>query len=1031
MDRAALLSSLRRVRSARDLGPVFGVLGYALTDEPFEGDAVVVARWRGFRVIASPGDPARDRVRQLAAALARAGERALAVGIESQALVIAAPRIGAGGSTRLLVVPCREPSPLAVQQLEDLAPRARESALAHALRVVEVLSSEAAGQRFFTAFLSILERMTVSLTVQGPKADRRMAVLLQLSRVLFLYFVQAKGWLDGRTDYLRSELDDALRRGKNFHRTRLQPLFFGTLNRRVEERSRRTRGAIPYLNGGLFEPHAVERRLGPISISNALWREAFDEVFERFRFCVRESEEVNAIAPDMLGHVFERVMDEDERHASGAFYTPEAVVRDIVSATVETALVGRSAISADLARRALAGESVGPDEAARVSRALAELRILDPAVGSGAFLLGALEWLTQLRVRLDGSGADEPDARRRIRLQVLRNNLFGVDQSPVAVRLAELRLWLAVIADDPTTDIGRVAPLPNLDGVVRQGDSLLDAIAALGTLVPDGVARVAVRPPTIRGIAEARAAVFEARGKARGAAMRRLRDAELAWAEQAITASISAVDRAKRELAVLAGGRDLFGRRSGLTREQRARYDVLDQHRAALAQAAQAVADGSVPFFAFEVHAPDVIAAGGFDAVVGNPPWVRAERLPAAMRRALAARFRWWRATPARGFGHLPDLSVAFFERALELTSPGGAVGLLVPSKVVTAAYGRALRSHLVRETTISYLHRVPDRDARSFGATTYPLVAIVKKRPPEPGHHVYLGFDKTACVTQRSLGGVWVLVPDRERDALVQFHAAGVPLARLAPPSLGAKSGADRLFVGELEQVDGTVARVKLDSARVSLEASLLRPALRGRNLRPFEAAATRVLFCPHRPGGDCLTRLPPRAAAYVAARERRFASRADFRSGPVWTLFRVRAALSANRVVWPDIARRPVAVALDETPLANAVPLNTCYVAVAPDRDTALAITGVFNSTWAAASALATADEARGGYRRINARVSGAFPVPARGPATAALCALSAAAHDGNHPGQDDLDDAVAEALGLPSAVRAALRRLAAYRR
>jgi hypothetical protein len=1028
VDRAALLSSLRRVTSARDLGPVFGVLGYTPADEPFQGDTFVVARWWGFRVIASPGDAARDRVRQLAVALARSGERALAAGVERQALVIAAPRIGAGGATRELIVPCCEPPPLAVQQLEEIAPRARESALAHALRVVEVLSSEAAGRRFVTAFLSILERMTASLIVRGPQADRRMAVLLQLSRVLFLYFVQAKGWLDGRPDYLRAALDDALSRGKNFHRTRLQPLFFGTLNRRADERSCRTRGAIPYLNGGLFDPHPVERRLGPIAISNALWRDAFDEVFERFRFCVREAEEVNAIAPDMLGHVFERVMDDDERHASGTFYTPETVVRDIVSATIETALVGRHDISASLARRALAGKPVSRDEAMRVSRALAQLRVLDPAVGSGAFLLGALERLTELRAGL--AGAQGPESRR-LRLEVLRNNLFGVDRSPVAVRLAELRLWLAVIADDPTTDIRQVAPLPNLDGVVRQGDSLLDAIAALGVLIPGGVSAVTVRPPAMRGVAEARGALFEAGGNARGAAIRKLRNVELAWAEQAVAASIAAVDRARRELAGLAGSRDLFGRRSGLTREQRARYTALEAHRAALGEAARAVADGSVPFFAFEVQAPDVMAAGGFDAVIGNPPWVRAERLPAAMRRALATRFRCWRATPARGFGHLPDLSVAFFERALELTAPGGAVGFLVPSKVVTAAYGEALRSQLVRETTMTYLHRVPDRHVRAFGATTYPLAAIVKKQPPAPGHHVYLSFDRAGCVAQRSLGGVWILVPDREREALVQFQAAGSPLARLAAPSLGAKTGADRLFVGELEHLNGDVATVRLDGTVVSLEASVLRPALRGRDVRPFEAAATRVLFCPHRPGGDCLTRLPPRAANYVAARERRFRDRADFRSGPPWTLFRIRAALGASRVVWPDIARRPVAVALDETPLANAVPLNTCYVAAVPDRDTALAITAVFNSTWAAASALATADEARGGYRRINARVSGTFPVPARGPATSALCALSAAAHDGHYPHQDDLDDAVADALGLPADTRDRLRRLAAHRR
>jgi hypothetical protein len=1025
-----LRASLFRVASARDLGPLFAALGYAPANEPFEDDTWVVARWRGFRVVATPATPARDRVRQLAARLARAGERALAVGVEPGAVVLAAPRIGAEGATRLLVAPCRDPSPLVVQQLEELTPRRRGTALDHALRLVEVLSSEAAGRRFFSAFRAILERMTAALDAPGSDADRRMAVLLQLTRVLFLYFVQAKGWLDGQPDYLRRVFDHAVARRKAFHRSILHPLFFGTLNRRPAERARRPCfGAIPYLNGGLFEPHPVERRLGHIVLSNELWCCAFDDVFERFRFCVRESEEVNAIAPDMLGHVFERVMDDDERHATGTFYTPEAVVRDVVDATIETALAGRAGITPALARRIVLGETLTAREGSAARRALARLHILDPAAGSGAFLLGALARLTDMRAPLERCTRHE--SLRRLRLDVLRNNLFGVDRSPVAVRLAELRLWLAVIADDPTTEIARVAPLPNLDGVVRQGDSLLDAIAAFRSFTPGRPPGIAPRAPATRGILQARVALFEARGDARAAAAQRLREAELAWAREAVAACIASADHRMRELQAVARGRDLFGRRSGLTREQRATYRRLQEHRADLDAAARAVADGSVPFFSFEVHAPDVAAAGGFDAVVGNPPWVRAERLPAAMRRALAARFRWWKAGPGRGFGHLPDLAVAFLERGVELAAPGGAVGLLLPSKVVTAAYAQVARTHMVRETSIAYLHRVPDREAQAFGATTYPLAAILKTQAPEPDHDVRLDFREPGAVRQQSLGSTWVLVPDREREALAEFHAAGVPLGRLAPPSLGAKTGADRLFVGELTQLDADCAVVAIDGTEVSLETSVLRPALRGRNVRPFHAVATRVLFCAHRPAGDCRTRLPPRAAAYVATRERRFRARADYRDGPPWTLFRIRPALAANRVVWPDIARRPVAVALDETPFAHAVPLNTCYVAAAPDRNTALTIAAVFNSTWARASAFATADEARGGYRRINARVAGAFPVPPAGPAATALCALSTAAHDGHQPGQDDLDEAVAETLALSRATRDALRRLVAHRR
>jgi hypothetical protein len=1027
VDRVALREIIARIGRPRDTSGLFAALGYTPVSEPFDETSQITARWRGFRIVA-PDQQGREAVRGLAVRLARGGDRALAVGVDPAGLVLSAPRVGAAGCTRLLAVPRINPPELALEVLEDLRPRARDTALVLAIRIAEVLSSEAAGRQFFQAFRATLDRMAAALHPQAPHADRHLAALLQLTRVLFLYFVQAKGWLAGRPHFLRDTLDGTLSRNQDFHRAVLHPLFFGSLNRRPAERTGRFRRVeVPYLNGGLFEPHPVERRLGPVLLPNELWRDAFDEVFERFRFCVREAEEVNAIAPDMLGHVFERVMDPTERHATGTFYTPEAVVRDLVTATIETALAGRGNLPGDLACRIVRGEAVTGPEARLASRALRRIRILDPAVGSGAFLLGALERLVEMRHAAATVEGVAP-RRHRLRRLVLRRSLFGVDRSPVAVRLAELRLWLAVIADDPVADISQVAPLPNLDGIVRQGDSLHDALGALRGLALEG-SIVPMRAPAQHAVARARAELFDASGPDRIMASRRLREAELEWAGQAISAAMSRVDQMLADLAAVAHREDLFGRQPGLSREQQALVERLHRHRGALLRALAETADGAVPFFSFEVHAADIMTDGGFDVVVGNPPWVRSERLPAPERRALRERFRWWKSAPVRGFGHQPDLAVAFLERALELTAPGGAVGMLVPSKVASAAYGQAARSHMVRETAIAYLHRVPEHEAAAFGATTYPLAAVFRKAVPDPDHHVRLDFRGTAAVPQRSLAedGPWVLVPDRVRDALAEFYAAGVSLECIAVPSLGAKTGADRLFVGELRALDQGHALVFLDGAEVRLEANMLRPALRGRDVRPFRAAARRVVVCTHRPSGECLPRLPPRSAAYMEARERPLRARTDYRDGPPWSLFRIRPALAANRVVWPDIARRPMAVALDETPLAHAIPLNTCYVAPAPDRDAAFVAAAVLNSTWATAAALVTADEARGGYRRINARVAGRIPIPRTGSAVTELRGLSVAAHDGTLPDQDELDDAVAEALHLTAATRDALRRLA----
>lgn len=1026
MDRPRLLQHLAGLRSPSDARALLALLGYQSQDAGLAGSgSVLLARWQGFEVVGQPSAQPRETARELATRLSRAARRGMALAWGAGELVVAAPRLSAPGLSPALHLPLADPEPLALQLFEDLAPRPGTTALAHALHVAEVLSSERAGERFFRRFRAVLERFAAALPPGERPEARRTIALVNLTRVLFLYFVQAKGWLDGRPDYLRSLLDDALAAGRHFHRQVLQPLFFGTLNRPLERRSPRLAlGQVPYLNGGLFEPHPLERRPPHVCFSNALWREAFDTVFEPFRFCVREAEEVSAVSPDMLGRVFERVMGADERHASGTFYTPEAVVRRMVDAALETALTGTLGFSSGAAHRILTGTVTEKEEIRAADQALQRLRLLDPAAGSGAFLLGALERLTEIRSAL--TPPQDRAERCRLRRTILRDNLFGVDLNPIAVHLAELRLWLALVADDPAQDLSAIAPLPNLDGVLRQGDALVDPLSAARAL---GAPVTAPSGPAATRIAELRHAFFQAGPDYRPTLLRRLRQAEVALATQLLDQACASTDAALRDLAAALTGRDLFGRRASPEPAQQRRYRALRAHRAALRAARRALARGTVPFFSFEVHTPDIALGLGFDIVFGNPPWVRAERLPPPLRQALSQRYRWWRASASPGFRHQPDLAVAFLERAVELTRPGGAIALLLPSKLATAGYAEAARSRLVRETTIAYLHRIPDQQAAAFGATTYPLALVARKQAPSSEHAVRLAFDGEGTVPQESLqaAGPWILVPDPFRDAIQQFLASGTPLDQVAPPMLGVKTGADRCFVGHLRQAGEATALVLLDAAIHEIELSLLRPAIRGRDVRPFSVRTASVIIWPYA-NGTLLAELPRHAASYFASRTTRLRQRADYRGGPLWALFRLGAALPGWRVVWPDVAPRPMAAVLEASAPPEAIPLNTCYVARAPDRETALAIAAVLNSTWARAALRALADEANGGYRRCNARIAARLPVPRRA-ACADLAQVSAAAHDHHHADQDELDRAVADALEIPSTARDRLRLWATH--
>ncbi|HEX9631153.1 MAG TPA: hypothetical protein VGA02_01720, partial [Gemmatimonadales bacterium] len=282
-----LADLVHRCRSARHLPALFTHLGYEQDDGAPADGWCAVARWRTFRVVGTDAADPSVAVRAMARRLAATAQPGLVAAVGGGTLALATPRLGTAASSPVLALAVAAPEPFHLQLLGELAPRPRATALEHALRVGDVLASEAASDRFFEAFRGLYVRAQAAAPARATPADRTLLALLPLTRILFLYFVQAKGWLDGRPDFLRAALDDALARRRKFHRSVLHPLCFGTLNRPAGERADRRFGRVPYLNGGLFEPHPVERAHGPLVLPNPFWRDAFDLVFERFRFCVR------------------------------------------------------------------------------------------------------------------------------------------------------------------------------------------------------------------------------------------------------------------------------------------------------------------------------------------------------------------------------------------------------------------------------------------------------------------------------------------------------------------------------------------------------------------------------------------------------------------------------------------------------------------------------------------------------------------------------------------------------------------------
>lgn len=981
---------LRSIQRLEDLPRLAEALGYTptwreLPEHCFRGvaAAAVVARQGEFEWYAIHG-PAERVARAL-----------LARGIPGAVLALEAPLrrlVVAAADAPPLSLALDDPDPLDLARLLRCTARPGELPLATAFRISEALASRGVDQRFFAGFRRALQSVMEALPGRMPLADRHAFALLTLTRILFLYFIEAKGWL-GRPRFLSESVDRTLSQGRSLHRDLLNPLFFGTLNRPFAERSRLARsfGPIPFLNGGLFEPHPLERRWS-ITLPNPVLRASFDTLFERFHFTLG-TPSGEAIAPDMLGRVFEGVMQPDERHASGTYYTPAALVEAVLRDALGVWLERRARISgAEAARRI-----DDPDLATR--RALREVRLLDPAAGSGAFLLGALRLL---------AGPDRvPGIRRTARLRViLASCLFGVDKNAAAVRLAELRLWLEVVAADPSERPSLVAPLPNLDALVRQGDSLVDPTAGLPL-------RPAPRASAAE-LARLRAAVLGANGAAKRAAVAALLRAERSVAKAALEGAVRALDGEVEELLEAARSPTLFGERRGLGRVEREQLAALRQRRQQGRERLRALQrSGEVPWFHYATHFADVQARGGFDLVVGNPPWVRAEALEPGLRRYLVERFRWFRGARGitRGYAHLPDLAVAFLERALDLVAPEGVVALLVPAKLATTGYASVVREELARKHTIALAADLQSDPRSAFDATVYPMALVVQRAPPRQQHEVRLGLDANGeRVPQRELGArAWALLPPAVRAVLLRIGREFPALGQRFRCHLGVKTGLNRVF---------------LDPPTL-VEPDLIRWAVRGRDVRAFGVRRVRRLLWPCDARGLALERLPAGAAQYLGPHLGELRRRADHRPGPAWTLFRTRPATALHRVTWSDLARRLEAAALSGARDLCLIPLNSCYLLPTLDAATALRVTAWLNSTWCRAIALAGADVASGGFRRFNARVVAGLPCPDGMLQDAVLPELARAAMAGT-PIQEELDARCAELFDLSGEEQRALAEL-----
>jgi len=339
-----------------------------------------------------------------------------------------------------------------------------------------------------------------------------------LGQIVFLYFLQKKGWFGvkrddnwgkGPKDFLRRLFDKEYIQYNNFFNDVLEPLFYEAL--RIDrsyddDYLSMFKCKIPFLNGGLFDPiNNYDWVHTDIILPNELFSNKNQtkegdigngilDVFDRYNFTVKEDEPLEkevAVDPEMLGKVFENLLEVKDRKSKGTYYTPREIVHymcqqsliNYLATEMENILskdeienfvkyceqVDGNEISTSPENNVISQNIIS--NAKLMDDKLADIKVCDPAVGSGAFLVGMMSEIVRARIALNIFLKDKTKTAYNLKRECIENSLYGVDIDPGAVEIAKLRLWLSLVVDEE--DIKQIKPLPNLDYKIVCGNSLL------------------------------------------------------------------------------------------------------------------------------------------------------------------------------------------------------------------------------------------------------------------------------------------------------------------------------------------------------------------------------------------------------------------------------------------------------------------------------------------------------------------------------------------------------------------------------
>ncbi len=689
-----------------------------------------------------------------------------------------------------------------------------------------------------------------------------------IGRLIFCWFLREKIGKSGSPLMPKDLLSlEAISKNSNYYHKILEPIFFEILNRPIRMRkdsySSEPFSLIPYLNGGLFSPHdddffstneGKQASFHNVVVVPDNWLTEFFSILETYNFTIDENTSIDeelSIDPEMLGRIFENLLaeinpetGESARKSTGSYYTPRVIVDYMVDQSLLLYLKQKTNIDEDKLKAILSYDlsddlsfPLNEDEKNNLIDAIEMVKILDPACGSGAFPIGALQKIVFILQQIDPDGQiwfqkqiqhTSPEIKRVIerefshknfdyirKLGVIRENIYGIDIQPIATEISRLRCFLTLVVDeriDDTLENRGVEPLPNLDFKFVTANSLL------GLPTSDKKNQMGLFEDT-EGISE----------------LREIRD---------MFFNAYGTEREQLKLQFVQSQNKMFQRLILENRRGHADLTTMLTTWDPFSHFASSWFDSEWMFGIKE----------GFDVVIGNPPYLRIQGIQ-EVNPELALKYKQFYRSATGAF----DLYVLFLELGLRLVNKRGILNYILPHKWVNSSFGKGIRKLIYENKNAKKMisfgaHQV-------FNATNYTSLLWLTGNKNEKLE--YFEFSKDLASNRDLEEGLSQLVQNdynlidsgslSEHPWVLTNGVIGKVLAKLSAQPLTVKDVFVKIFQGiatskdsvyflkdcvdKEECIEGYSEEL---NDRVSIEKGLMKPLLRGEQIHKYKILET-----------------------------------------------------------------------------------------------------------------------------------------------------------------------------------------------